>query len=234
MRNETFYPAKRLRQGKTIEGVDESLYALEPALYLEAHHRTKTILLARGDTVAGMCFQSRIVNALDGRVSVKRLDHAQRVLAVNTDPGVQRAHSAQREKAVERGAGDSQTVRPPCQLFGKCSIRSDDCPANNVTMSVQVLRGGMDDEIGAELDRSLQCRREKGVVDADQRPRIMSRRHHSRQVGDSQQRIARRLDPQQLGGTRRNDFRRVGRSQIYALDFELAARSERPKNAAAA
>ena len=66
-------------------------------------------------------------------------------------------------------------IAPP----SRCSLRMrserlvgdarHDRAAHDVAMAAEVLRGGMDDEIGAELERVLQHRRREGVVHGDAR-----------------------------------------------------------------
>src|SRR4029077_18877706 len=107
-------------------------------------------------------------------------------------------HSAQSEEAVERSARYSEAVCPPGQLLDESSVRCHDRAADDIAVSVEIFRGGMDHKVSAEFDRSLEHRRQEGVVDSDNRPAFMPCLDHLRQIRHSQERIARRLDPQQL------------------------------------
>ncbi len=64
----------------------------------------------------------------------------------------------------------------------------------------------MDDEVGAKLQRLLQDRRQEGVVGDHQGARRLGPRRHLLQVGDPQERIARRFD--------QHDFRRLGKGLV--------------------
>src|SRR5688500_15883441 len=112
---------------------------------------------------------------------------------------VERSHPAQREEAVEWRAGYTQTVCPPAKLLAQCCVTSDDCPTDDVAMSVQILRRRMNDEGGAERDRLLEGRGEKRVVGNDERTDGVAGSGDAFDVGDAQDRIARRLDPDETG-----------------------------------
>ena len=84
---------------------------------------------------------------------------------------MQRAHAAQREVAVERRAGDAETVRPPRELVGQRPLSGDHRAADDVAVAVQVFRRRVHDDVRAERDRLLQRRRQERVVDDDERAR---------------------------------------------------------------
>ena len=50
------------------------------------------------------------------------------------------------------------------KFFTKLFVLSDEYASAEVVMAAQVLGGAIDDDIGAELERPLQDRTEKGVV----------------------------------------------------------------------
>ncbi len=79
-------------------------------------------------------------------------------LLMLANPRVQRSNTAQRQEAVERRAGETEAVRPVDHFFDNIVVGRNEAPANNVTVPVDVLRRGVNDEIRAELDRVLQCR----------------------------------------------------------------------------
>jgi hypothetical protein len=55
------------------------------------------------------------------------------------------------------------------------------------------------DDIGSEGERTLEVRRREGVVDEEDRARVMGDLRDGRDVGDPEQRVGRRLDPDDLG-----------------------------------
>ena len=62
-------------------------------------------------------------------------------------------------------------------------------------MSVEIFGRRMNDEIRAESERSLERRREERIVDDEQGPDGVRHGRDRGDVGDPQQRIARRLGP---------------------------------------
>src|SRR6185312_6069680 len=122
MRDQTLNSAQRFGEGETLETVDESFNGSNPAGNLEAHHGSETVLLFRGNGMSGMIRQSRIVNRLDLLVVAEDVDHPSSILAVGADPRMKSPDSAQRQKTVERRAGNSEAVRPPGELFDQRRI----------------------------------------------------------------------------------------------------------------
>ena len=80
-----------------------------------------------------------------------------------------------------------------------CSLQSesarDDRAADRVRVAAEVLRRRVDGEVGAVLERALVDRRRERVVDGDQRAPAPG--DDARDVDDVQQRVRRRLDPDQ-------------------------------------
>ena len=69
-------------------------------------------------------------------------------------------------------------------------------PAHHVAMPVEVLRRGVDDEVGPEGEGSLEEGREEGVVHGHQAVRVaMAHRGHGGDVREPEQGIGGRLDP---------------------------------------
>src|SRR5881409_2618299 len=108
---------------------------------------------------------------------------------------MQRTNTAQREIAVEWRAGDAEAVRPPGELLAHHAIRRHHRAAYDVAVTIQVFRRGVDDDVRAERDRLLQRGREEGVVDDDDRADAVRGRRRGPHVGDAQQGIAWRFDP---------------------------------------
>src|SRR5258705_6743719 len=113
MRDQALDPAKRFRQREVLERVHKSLDCIDPTIELEAHHRTKSILLGRGNRVPGMRAEAGIVNASHRAVRCEELGNPRGILAVDAHPCMQRTNTPKREKAVEGRASDAEAVRPP-------------------------------------------------------------------------------------------------------------------------
>ncbi len=82
----------------------------------------------------------------------------------------------------------------------------------------------MHDQIGAMRDRLLPHRRQKGVVHRDQGIERMRATRHRGDIGDAQQRIARRLDPHQFRLARQRGIEHDLVGKIHNGDFVQTAR----------
>ena len=71
------------------------------------------------------------------------------------------------------------------------------CAADAAPLTIEKFRGGMDHQVGAELERLLQRRRAKTIVDRQQDAALMRNGGDRANVGDHRKRIGRRLEEQQ-------------------------------------
>ena len=171
--------------------------------------------------------QSRVIDALHCLVLAEQFDNTSRILAMNTHACVQRAHTAQREEAVERSAGDAETVGPPCQLLDKRRIGRDHSATDNVAVTIEIFGGRVNDEISSKVERPLERGREKGIVDGDDRAGVVPRGDQAGKVRKSQQRVTRRFDPEQLRSARCNRLRGCFAGKIDELNVEMSLRCKR-------
>ncbi len=111
------------------------------------------------------------------------------------------------------------------QMSWSCSALSfrDDRATDHVAVAVEVLRGRVEHEIRAELQRLLPGRREERVVDHDERARGLAECRDLLDIRDAQERVARRLDPQQRGRLRQRFANRSFVVEGDEVDFALAA-----------
>src|SRR5690606_13341242 len=70
---------------------------------------------------------------------------------------------------------------------------------DHVGMAVEVLGGGVQHQVGAVLEGTLQDRRGEGVVDHEQQPVPAGDGRNRLDVDDFQRRVGRRLDPEHAG-----------------------------------
>src|SRR6266550_9616908 len=102
MGDQTLDTAQRFGQREILKRVHKALDSSDSAVYLEAHHRAKAVLLGDGDAVPRMRTEAGIVDPLYGGVAREQLGHQRRVLAMHAHARVQRAHTTKGEEAVER------------------------------------------------------------------------------------------------------------------------------------
>jgi len=180
-----------------LETGDEFAHRIVPALELQRHDRTEAALLALRQLVAGMVLEARVPHAPDIRLSVQPQSERRGVAGVMLEARVQRAQAAQRQEAVERRAGEAQAIGPPHELLVQRGLPGHHGSADHITVTIQVFRGRVHNQIRAERERLLPGGRKKGVVHCDERSAVMRELRDGGDVGDAQQRIARRLDPHQ-------------------------------------
>src|SRR5438132_1457715 len=135
-------------------------------------------------------------------LALQPLGEGERVASMVVEARVQRPQSPQRQVTVERRAGQPEAIRPPGELLVQRALARHYRAADHVAVAVQVLGGRMHYEVCPERERLLPGGREEGVVHRDQRPAGLTRARDRGDVGDSQQRVARGLDPQQRRGLR--------------------------------
>ena len=92
-------------------------------------------------------------------------------------------------------------------------VRGEHSSAEHVAVAAEELGRAVDDEVGTELERTLQHRARERAVDGDQRARTVHELADRVEVDDAEQRIGRELEPDQAGaiGHRRGDRVGIGR-----------------------
>ena len=167
---------------------------------LEAQHGAEARLLAPRDLVARMIGRARIVHPRTAGCCASKSTTA----AVFSACTRMRACSVRTPRSV-RKLSNGAPVTPMAfahQAQAVVQLRRcrDDRAADHVAVAVQVLGGRMHDQVGAERERLLPERRQKGVVRRHQRAGRVRRIGHRANVDHPQQRIARRLDPDAARG----------------------------------
>ncbi len=106
---------------------------------------------------------------------------------------------AQHQPGVERAGHRADRVLVEGDPLGDVEVAHDQRPADDVGVAAGVLGGGVHHHVGAEGERLLQVGRGEGVVDDEQRARVVGHRGQRRDVADVEQRVGGRLEPHQLG-----------------------------------
>ena len=122
-----------------------------------------------------------------------------RVRAVPFHAHRERLDPAEHQVAVERARHRAGRVLEEADALGDLGIARDRAPADDVGVATEVLRGRVHDDVGAELQRTLQVRRRERVVDDDARAARVRELRHGRDVDDGERGIGRRLDPHHRG-----------------------------------
>src|SRR3569833_2514045 len=110
--------------------------------------------------------------------------------------GAYTAHREERFQCAGSGAGELTRESKSRQQY---IVAHCDGAAEQVGMSADELRYGLYADVRTELEGPLVQWRRKGVVDAEDGTRLARGSADRVQVGDRQQRVRRRLEPDQVG-----------------------------------
>ena len=161
----------------------------------ERDHAAEVAHLARGDLVARMVGQARVEHLDHARVLLEEGDDGARVLAVLPHPDGERLQAAEHEPRVERARHGAERLLQEAEALGDRGVVRAGEAADDVGVPAEVLRRRVHDDVGAELERLLEVRRREGVVDDEQRAGGVRGIGRGPDVDDVEQRVRRRLDP---------------------------------------
>ena len=138
--------------------------------------------------------ETGVADDLDARVPVEPARELARRLALPLDAQPQRAQAPEQEPAGVGRRDDSRRRSKVAQPRRVLLAPADDRSEQDVVVAGEVLRGAVEDEVGAVLERAQVDGRRGGRVDDDRR-RV---RRRGLEVGHRQERIRRRLGPDEL------------------------------------
>ena len=133
----------------------------------------------------------------DPRACLQEVDDRRSAARVGIHPQLQCPQSAMHEEAIERTRNGTDRVLNEPQLLVGLLVAGDHDSSDDVGVATEVLGGGMHDEVGTELERTLVGGGRERVVDCDQR--VLAPRDDALDVDDVEQRVGRALDPDQPG-----------------------------------
>jgi hypothetical protein len=112
-----------------------------------------------------MAPQARVVNSFDALLITEPLRECLRVLAVAGHSKWQRLDTSGHQITVEGRRDRTTRTLNEAQVFADLTILTNHSASDHVAVAVEVLRHGMHHDVSAELERALEERRRKGVVD---------------------------------------------------------------------
>ena len=184
------------------------------------HGAAAARLLRHRQLVLRMRREARVVDALDLRLALEPGREDVRPLALCAHPDRQRLEALQHDPGVERRQRHAGTPHDRHETLVDDALGRADRAGDDPALPVEVLGAGVDHQVCAVLDRSLQRRRAETVVDGEPGTGVLRNRRQGSNVADLGQRIGRRLGEQQLAcsagphpatGRRRSARRRSSR-----------------------
>ena len=130
----------------------------------------------------------------------EQLRDALGVVAVPLHPHREGLHPAQGQPVVERAGHRADRVLGERQLLGQGVVAGHQGAADHVGVPAEVLGRGVQHDVRAEGERLLQVGRGEGVVDDEAHVRRARDVRERGDVRDAQQRVRRRLAPDDAGG----------------------------------
>ena len=159
-----------------------------------------------------------IEHAGDGGMAGQRVGHARGIGAVAVDAQAQRLQALDQHPGVERAERGAGVADDGLQLLEDELLGAQDRAAQGAALAVDVLGGGVHDDVGAPFERPLQHRRGEGVVEHDLGAGLVRQVAHRLDVDDVEHRVGRRFEQH---GLRRLGQRLLPGLQVAAVD-ELA------------
>ena len=191
------------------------------------HHAAEVAHLPRRDRRGPGCVgQARVEHALDPRVPAQAARRRARAfVAVPLH-----AHRERLERRAARASGRTGRARRRATSAGSASRSAivgsfvTGEAADDVGVAAEVLRRRVHDDVGAERERLLQVRRRERVVDDERaRRRACAASATARDVDDVEQRVRRRLDPDERACARRGAPATLGRARPASTYVEPVA-----------
>ena len=113
--------------------------------------------------------EARVEDAVDVVAPGQEPGDGRGVRDVPLDPDVERPQAAQDEEAVERAGDPAHRVLEEAEPLGDRVVAGDRDPEDRVRVAAEVLRRGVEHDVGAERERVLERRRGERVVDDEER-----------------------------------------------------------------
>ena len=172
--------------------------------------------------MAGIVSETGVAHARYSRVRGKALgDHLGTRLGAGTSQG-ERAQPAQHEVALQRTRCGAEQGAAHAQRLCPIGIGRDHDAQQAVGVAADRLRGAVEHDVGAHLQRALTEGSGEGVVADDERPDGVRRRADGGDVGDLHHGIGGRLHPHGVRALQcRDDGLRVG--DVHATQADRAA-----------
>ena len=166
---------------------------------LEADHRAGSGCLAAVDLVARVRRKAWIVDAGDLGVYRQHFGDALGVCHVAVHAHAERLDAAHEQERVERPEHAARGVLDEGDAPGEVGVAHDHEAGDEVRVAAEVLGGGVDHHVGAELERPLQVGRHERVVHDGDGAVLVGDRRRGDEVGDLEQRVRGALEEERLG-----------------------------------
>ena len=170
-----------------------------PPFHLERANPTGRFLLAGGETVLGMAHKPRVVDPLHRRQDLQPARQSQRIIRMGLHAQLQCLQTFEEYPGIERAHGGAAGTQHSIDLLADRVSGANHCASQAAALPVEVLGGGVDDDIRPQGEWQLQCRRAETVVHHQQTAVFMRQVGQRPDIGHFGERIGGCLQKQQSG-----------------------------------
>src|SRR5262249_31805347 len=201
--------------------------AVQPTLDHEADHAAEAVLLPPGQIVLRVTRQAGIDDSSNISATLEPGGDGAGVVLVALHAYVERLDAAEDEEAVHRRRHGADGVLQEGQSIPYAEIARRRRAPDDVRVAVQVFRRRVHHDVGAEVERPLEIRRQERVIDDHEHVGTsrLDGLGHPRDITQFQHRVGRRLDPYHAGpGLQRGDkgVRAARRVDVREVEAHLA------------
>jgi hypothetical protein len=195
--DQTLNATQTLSEGEDLCHLAEALSGSVATLDAEGEHTTakSVAVLLLGDMSVGMRVKAGVVDSNDQRRSLKSSGNSIGVAAGLTGSQVQGLETTVGEPGVEGGGDSANGVLEEAQASLELVAVKGGNTHDYIAVTIDVLGDTVNDDIGTEVERVLDVRREESVVDNDEDTMLVGLSDNSSDIDEAQCRVARSLDP---------------------------------------
>ena len=185
----------------------------------DADEEAEARRLTRRDPVRGILLEPRVAHRAHRRVLAQPPRDRERAPLHALEPELERLEPAQQQPRLERPRDGARQRAPLARRFQRGVVARGEVPHQHVRVPARRLRVGRDDDVGAEIERALQVRRHRRVVDGEPGAGGVRAFGDEGEVARVEPRVRRRLGEHQRCARERR-VREVGGRVLAQLDAE--------------
>ena len=174
--DERFGCAEIFGEAAQTHGVHEFGAGLEAAANFEGDDAAveglarfaRRCVLAQGEVVLGEALEAWVPDVRDGGVSFEKFGDLLGIFAVLAQAKRQGFETFEREPGFEGGLDAADGFADEAETIAEYCVGGGECAAHGDVVAFDVFGGGVDADVGAEIERAEDDGREEGVVDGEE------------------------------------------------------------------
>src|SRR6185437_13692781 len=156
MIDQRFYTAQTFGQGKDMGGRKQLFGCLDTIVFqCKAHHATETPHLLAGDAVARMIGEPTPIDLADFGVFAQKMSDSLSVETMPIHSYMQGLYTAQNQKTILRTRNRATAFLNEIKFFPQFIAVHHQTAVDHVAMTTEIFGRGMQNDVGAEIERVL-------------------------------------------------------------------------------